>query len=79
MSAITPKIALGVRCAPNILDATPYLAAERLSAYELAERKDPAVKPGTPCEANVELPKDISFAIGRWLSLKVRRNLERVW
>jgi len=72
VDVIAPEIALAVRHAPGISDATLHIATERKSVYELARRRNPAVKPGTRREAGVELPEDISLAIERWLTLKAR-------
>lgn len=69
VDVISPEIALAIRHARDIPDTTLHIATERKSAYELARRRNPDVKPGTRRETGVELPEDISLDTERWYTL----------
>ena len=70
VDVIAPEIALAVRHARDIPDATLHIATERKSAYELARRRSPGVKPRARREAGVALPEDVSLDARRWRRLK---------
>lgn len=72
VDTVAPEVALAVRYAPDIPDAILHIATERKSAYDLARRRNPNVRPGVRCEAGVELPQDTSLSTERWLTLKSR-------
>ena len=72
VDVIAPEIALVIRYASVINKATLHIATERKTAYELARRRNCAVKPGTRHEAGVELPADISLATECWQTIKAQ-------
>lgn len=69
---IAPKIALAVQRCDEVPYRTLHIATERKSAYELARRRNPSVRPGSRHEANVALPGDVSLDITRWTELEAR-------
>jgi dTDP-4-dehydrorhamnose reductase len=70
VDVIAPEIALAVRHARDIPDATLHIVTERKSVYELARRRSPGVKPRARGEAGVALPEDVSLDARRWRRLK---------
>lgn len=76
VDVIAPEIALVVLHALEVPDETLHVATERKSVYELALRRNPAVKPGTRRETGVELPEDTSLFTKRWQVLKAQLGLE---
>jgi dTDP-4-dehydrorhamnose reductase len=67
---IAPEVALAIQHHREIPHSTLHIATERKSAYELARRRRPDVRPGNKREANVALPDDISLDTSRWQTLK---------
>ena len=76
MDVIAPGIALAVRHARYIPNATLHIVTERKSVYELARRRNPEVRSGTKREARVELPDDISLSTKRGRVLKARLSID---
>lgn len=72
VDVIAPDIALAVRRLGDIPYSTLHIATERKSAFELARRRRPDVRPGSKREARVELPDDITLDVSRWRALKAR-------
>lgn len=72
IDVIAPEIALAVRHLDAIHDNTLHIATERKSAFDLALRRRPDVRPGSKREAAVELPDDITLDVTRWRALKAR-------
>ncbi len=72
VDVIAPDIALAIRHLDDIPYDTLHIATERKSAFELARRRRPDVRPGTKREAGVELPDDITLDVSRWRALKAR-------
>ena len=72
IDVIAPDIALAVRHLDAIRDDTLHIATERKSAFDLALRRRPDVRPGSKREAAVELPDDITLDVTRWRALKAR-------
>jgi dTDP-4-dehydrorhamnose reductase len=70
VDVIAPEIALAIQHYPDIPYSTLHIATERKSAYELARRRRPDVRPGRKREASVALPDDISLDTSRWQTLK---------
>jgi len=70
LEVIAPEIALALRNLERIPYPTLHIATERKSAYELARRTRPEVRPGLRSDSPVPLPEDISLDNGRWQSLK---------
>lgn len=73
LEVIAPQIALALQNLHRIPYATLHIATERKSAYELALRTRPDVRPARRQEALVALPEDVSLDISRW------RNLLSSW
>ena len=74
IDVIAPDIALAVRRLDAIPHDTLHIATERKSAFELARRRRPDVRPGSKREAGVELPDDITLDVTRWQALKAKLN-----
>jgi len=72
VDVIAPEIALAIRRCRDVGSDTLHIATERKSAYELARRRRPEVRPASKLEAKVELPDDISLDTSRWRELKAR-------
>ena len=72
VDVIAPDIALAIRHLDDIPYDTLHIATERKSAFELARRRRPDVRPGKKREAGVELPDDITLDVSRWRALKAR-------
>jgi dTDP-4-dehydrorhamnose reductase len=72
VDAIAPEIALAIHKLEQIPFDTLHIATERKSAFELARRRKPDVKPGSKADAGVALPDDISLDVSRWQALKRR-------
>lgn len=70
LEAIAPQVALAVGRFEQIPYDTLHIGTERKSAFELARRRNPSVRPGLRADAPVELPQDISLDISRWKGLK---------
>jgi dTDP-4-dehydrorhamnose reductase len=70
LEVIAPEIALALSNLERIPYPTLHIATERKSAYELARRTRPEVRPGLRSDSPVPLPEDISLDNGRWQSLK---------
>jgi dTDP-4-dehydrorhamnose reductase len=70
VDVIAPEIALAIQRSREIPYSTLHIATERKSAYELARRRRPEVRPGSKREVNVALPDDISLDTSRWQQLK---------
>jgi dTDP-4-dehydrorhamnose reductase len=51
-----------------------HVVTERKSVFDLARRRNPAVKPGSRLQANVHIPPDVSLDASRWLALKDRMS-----
>lgn len=76
VDVIAPEVALAVSRCREIPFETLHIATERKSAYELARRRRPDVRPGSRRDAGVELPEDISLDTTRWQALKRRLTEE---
>jgi dTDP-4-dehydrorhamnose reductase len=72
VDVIAPEIALAIQRCREIPYAALHIATERKSAYELARRRRPEVRPGSKREVNVALPDDISLDTSRWQALKAQ-------
>jgi len=72
VDVIAPDIALVIRRCRDVPHHTLHVATERKSAYDLARRRSPDVRPGTKTEAGVDLPDDISLDTSRWRELKAQ-------
>jgi dTDP-4-dehydrorhamnose reductase len=70
VDVIAPEIALAIQHYRDIPYSTLHIATERKSAYELARRRRPDVRPGSKREVSVALPDDISLDTSRWQTLK---------
>jgi dTDP-4-dehydrorhamnose reductase len=70
VDVIAPEIALAIQHYRDIPYSTLHIATERKSAYELARRRRPDVRPGSKRELSVALPDDISLDTSRWQTLK---------
>ncbi|MEZ0348756.1 MAG: NAD(P)-dependent oxidoreductase [Thermus sp.] len=70
LDVIAPEIALAILRHEDIPYTTLHIATERKSAYDLARRRNPHVRPGSRLEADVALPEDISLDTSRWQRLK---------
>jgi len=70
VDVIAPDIALAIRNLDAIPFETLHIATERKSAFELARRRRPDVRPGSKREAGVALPDDITLDVTRWRALK---------
>ncbi|MER3479643.1 MAG: NAD(P)-dependent oxidoreductase [Meiothermus sp.] len=70
LGVIAPEVALALGHLAQIPFDTLHIATERKSAYELARRTRPDVRPGLRADSPVALPEDISLNTGRWQALK---------
>ncbi|MEW6031786.1 MAG: sugar nucleotide-binding protein [Bacillota bacterium] len=70
VDVVAPDIALAIVKWRQIPYDTLHIATERKTAFELARRRRPDVRPGRRSEAAVDLPEDISLDIARWRGLK---------
>lgn len=70
VDVIAPDIALAIRNLNRIPYDTLHIATERKSAFELARRRRPDVRPGSKHAAGVGLPDDITLDVSRWRKLK---------
>ncbi|RIH85070.1 dTDP-4-dehydrorhamnose reductase [Calidithermus terrae] len=70
VEVIAPEIALALRELEHIPYTTLHIATERKSAYELAVRTRPDVRPASSREAPVVLPVDTSLNSARWATLR---------
>jgi dTDP-4-dehydrorhamnose reductase len=70
VDVIAPDIVLALRHLDDVPYDTLHIATERKSAFELARRRQPNVRPGSKREAGVELPDDITLDVSRWRRLK---------
>lgn len=66
LDILAPQLLKAIRHAPDIQDEVLHIAGERQSAYDLALRRSPGVKPGLRRDAAVALPADISLDSSRW-------------
>jgi dTDP-4-dehydrorhamnose reductase len=66
VDVIAPKIALAVLHRTRLGKGTVHIGTERKTAYDLARRRKPDVRPGVRAEAGVDLPRDVSLDIARW-------------
>ncbi|NLF32677.1 MAG: NAD(P)-dependent oxidoreductase [Planctomycetes bacterium] len=69
VDVIAPMIAQVIRRAREIPHTTLHVATERKSAYDLARRRRPDVRPGSKREVAVRLPDDISLDVSRYRRL----------
>ena len=72
IDVIAPQIALAIEHCREMPYDTIHVATERKSAFDLARRRRPDVRPGSKQGLNVALPDDISLDVSRWQSLKQR-------
>ena len=72
IDVIAPDIALAIRHVDAVSFDTLHIATERKSAFDLAKRRRPNVRPGSKREIGVELPDDITLDVTRWQSLRAR-------
>lgn len=70
VEVIAPQIALALRGLEHIPYSTLHIATERKSAYELAVRTRPDVRPSSRREVTVSLPEDVSLSLERWERLR---------
>ncbi len=70
LDVIAPEIALAIQNFHRIQYNTLHIVTERKSAFELAKRRRPDVKPGSKSSSNVALPDDITLNTDRWNHLK---------
>ena len=70
VDVIAPEIALAIAHYREIPFDTLHIATERKSAYELAARRKPDVRPGSKREIGLALPDDTSLDCTRWQQLK---------
>jgi dTDP-4-dehydrorhamnose reductase len=70
VDVIAPMIALAVHHCREIPHATLHIATERKTAYDLARRRRPDVRPASRHEVGVSLPDDCSLDISRWLEVE---------
>jgi len=70
LERLGPELALALQRWREIPYHTLHIATERKSAYELARRTRPDVRPASRQEAPVALPEDISLNTERWGKLK---------
>ncbi len=73
VDVIAPMIAQVIRHARQIPHTTLHVATERKSAYDLARRRNPDVRPSSKRTAAVRLPDDISLDTSRY------RRLAAAW
>lgn len=77
VEVIAPEIALALRGLEHIPYSTLHIATERKSAYELAVRTRPDVRPASRKEVAVSLPEDISLSGELWSNLKCQIDFLR--
>ncbi len=70
VDVIAPEIALAVRHVPEIPNEILHIATERKNIYDLARRRNPAVRSETKREAGVDLPDDASLDTRSWQVLR---------
>ncbi len=72
VDVVAPDIALAVRHCRDLSPGTLHIATERKSAYALARRRRPDVRPTSRLDAPVSLPEDSSLDTSRWQAIKRR-------
>lgn len=72
VDVLAPQLALAITHAREIPDEILHIVTERKSVYDLARRRNPAVREGTRAEAGVTLPGDVSLETGRWAAVHAR-------
>ena len=70
VDVVAPDIALAVRHCRDLTPGTLHIATERKSAYALARRRRPDVRPASRLDAPVSLPEDCSLDTSRWQAIK---------
>jgi len=76
VDVIAPDIALAIRRCRDVPWRTLHVATERKSAFELARRRRPDVRPAARSDADVPLPYDVSLDVSRWQQLKAEWSRE---
>ena len=66
VDVIAPMIALAVRHHARLGIGTIHIGTERKTAFELARRRRPDVRPGLRADAGIDLPRDVSLDTRRW-------------
>ncbi|GAA5503408.1 dTDP-4-dehydrorhamnose reductase [Deinococcus xinjiangensis] len=69
---IAPLLAEVITHALDIQDEVLHVVTERKSVYELARRRNQAVREGRRADANVVLPRDVSLNTERWQQLRAK-------
>ncbi|WP_135229246.1 SDR family oxidoreductase [Deinococcus fonticola] len=70
VDVIAPLIAEAVLHADQIPHELLHIVTERKSVYELARRRNPAVRQGSRADVKVVLPADVSLNTERWQALR---------
>ncbi len=70
VDVVAPDIVLAIDNLERIPFATLHIAGDPISAFELARRRRPDVRPGSKREAAVTLPDDIVLDVSRWRALR---------
>lgn len=72
VDVIAPLVTEAVLHALEIQDKVLHIATERKSVFELARRRNPAVREGFRADVRVPLPADVSLNTERWKALKAQ-------
>jgi dTDP-4-dehydrorhamnose reductase len=72
VDVIAAELALLLEHHRNVDAGVLHVVTERKSAFDLAVRRNPGVRPGTKKEAGVDLPDDVSLDTGRWRAFKAQ-------
>lgn len=72
VDVIAPLVTEAVLHALEIQDEVVHIATERKSVFELARRRNPAVREGFRADVPVPLPADVSLNTERWNALKAQ-------
>ncbi|ACO47033.1 NAD(P)-dependent oxidoreductase [Deinococcus deserti] len=67
---IAPLVAEAVLHALEIPDSVLHIVTERKSVFDLARRRNPAVREGRRADVTVPLPADVSLNTDRWQALR---------
>lgn len=75
VDVIAPRIAAAILHRETVRDRFPdgtlHVATPPKTAFGLARRRRPDVRPGTRAEAHVTLPGDVSLDLSRWTALNL--------
>ena len=61
----------------RIAHDTLHIGTERKTMFELARRRLPTVQPATRAAASVDLPRDVSLDVSRWLEIEAELTASR--